>query len=418
MAWNLTRRCNLACAHCYIAAGDWHTGQEELDTAACVRIVHEIADLNPGTMLVLSGGEPLVRPDLETLAAEASGRGCTVVVGTNGTELAPRRIESLRTAGVSGFAVSIDSLDARYHDRFRHGSGSLEATRNSVARLVAAELDVVVQMTITDGNRHELAKVAAWAADQGAMAFNVYFVVGTGRGSGLREMTPDRNEEALREIVALERAYRGHMLVRSKCMPQIMRLAVGEAPDSSLRRYATRCPCGLQYCRITPDGKVTPCPYNPLEAGDLRRESFSDVWRDSPLFARLREELPGGKCGVCEYREVCGGCRARAYARTGDLMAADESCAYEPTGDVSVLRASNGGTYGDAPARELRWDAAAEERLRRIPSFVRGVVAERVETYARRTGADVVTSELMTRVREELPVDFSRRRPFFLGRRS
>ena len=108
------------------------------------------------------------------------------------------------------------------------------------------------------------------------------------------------------------------MLVRSKCQPQIMRhvLDAGD-PDSPLLNYETRCPCGVQYCRITPEGRVTPCPYLPVVAGDLRHQSFGDVWRSSEIFSRIRAGEPGGKCGRCEYREVCGGCRARAYADAG-----------------------------------------------------------------------------------------------------
>ncbi|HEX6939904.1 MAG TPA: radical SAM protein [Longimicrobiales bacterium] len=417
VAWNLTRRCNLACAHCYIAAGAWHAAAGELTTAECRRIAEEILELNPSPMFILSGGEPLLRDDLEALAEHASSRGATVVVGTNGTRLSRERIDALKGAGVQGVAVSVDSLDPRYHDRFRHGDGALADTLAAVDRLGAQGLDFIVQTTVTRGNRGELPSLAAWAASKGAVAFNVYFLVATGRGVGMAGLTPAENDEVLRELIALEREYRGRMMVRSKCGPQIMRHAMEADTDSPLLNYGTRCPCGVHYCRITPEGKVTPCPYTPVVAGDLRRERFGDVWRDSPVFRRLRRDAPGGKCGRCEYREVCGGCRARAYAETGDLMGEDRSCAYEPAGGAPAVKPRRAVTYGTAAPATLAWAPDARARLERIPSFVRGVVTARVEAFARERGYDCVTAEVMAEVRRAMPVDFSKRMPFFLGGR-
>lgn len=415
VAWNLTQRCNLACAHCYIAAGDWHGSDGDLTTAECRRIADEILALNPGAMFVLSGGEPLLRDDLEAIAEHGAGGGATVVVGTNGTLLTTARIRSLGDAGVRGFALSIDSLDPSYHDRFRHGDGALAQTLEAVGRLGAARLDFIVQTTVTRGNRSELPAIAAWAAERGAVAFNVYFLVATGRGEGMPGMTAAENDEVLADIVALEREYRGRMMVRSKCMPQLMRHVAERAPDSPLLNYETRCPCGVHYCRITPEGKLTPCPYTPVVAGDLRTQDFADVWWGSPVFRALRDGEPGGKCGRCEYRELCGGCRARAHATTGDLLAEDASCAYEPVGDLPLVSARRDAAYGRPAALELEWAPEARARVDRIPSFVRGVVTRRIESFARERGYARVTPELMDEVRRSLPVDFSRRRPFFLG---
>lgn len=443
VAWNLTRRCNLACAHCYISAGSWHAAAGELETDECLRIVDELLEVNPGPMLILSGGEPLLRDDLETIAARAVDGGATVVVGTNGTRLTDARIESLMEAGVTGVAVSVDSLDPHYHDRFRsaaerggrsgagagegaasppgapHGTGSLADTLAAVDRCVAHGLDFVVQTSVTRGNRGEIADIAAWATDRGAVSFNVYFLVETGRGAGMKGLTPAENDQVLAELVELERRYRGRMMVRSKCQPQIMRHALeagADGSDSPLLNYGTRCPCGVHYCRITPEGKVTPCPYTPMVAGDLTTDSFADVWRSSPVFRALREGELEGKCGRCEYREVCGGCRARAHADGLGLLGPDESCAYEPDGTVPVVEAPREVTYGAPATRELEWTDEAKERVRRIPSFVRGVVTERLEAYARERGRSRIDVEMMQEVRRNLPVDFSKRLPFFLRR--
>jgi MoaA/NifB/PqqE/SkfB family radical SAM enzyme len=302
VAWNLTRRCNLACAHCYISAGSWHAAASELPTATCHRILDEVLEVSPAPVLILSGGEPLLRDDLEELAAHAAEGGATVVVGTNGTRLDDQRIDSLMEAGVRGVAVSIDSLDATYHDRFRHGDGALEDTLAAVERLGRHGLDFIVQTSVTRGNRHELAGLAAWSAERGAVSFNVYFLVPTGRGEGMRGLTPAENDEVLGELLGLEARYRGRMMIRSKCQPQIMRHVIEGDLESPLRSYGTRCPCGVHYCRITPEGKVTPCPYTPVVAGDLTTTSFREVWERSPVFLALRTGSLTGRCGRCEYR--------------------------------------------------------------------------------------------------------------------
>ncbi len=416
VAWNLTRRCNLACAHCYISAGPWHASTPELSTRRCLGILEQILETNASPMLILTGGEPLLRSDLEQLARRATDEGATVVVGTNGTRLTDARIESLMEAGVQGVAVSVDSLRPTYHDRFRHGTGSLADTLAAVDRLVEHHLDFVVQTTLTRGNRDELPEIVAWSAEKGAVSFNLYFLVATGRGEGMNGLEPAENEAVLARLAELEREYRGQMMIRSKCQPQLMRHVFEKDPSSPLRNYETRCPCGVHYCRITPEGKVTPCPYLPLEAGDLAERSFGEIWRESPVFRSLREGRLGGKCGACEYRKVCGGCRARAYAATGDLLGPDDSCTYEPSGDRPIVEPTAPLTYGKSAESALPWTADAEARLQRIPSFVRGVVSSRVEAFARQRGYGEVDLKVMAEVRRTMPVDFSRRLPFFLGR--
>ena len=433
VAWNLTRRCNLACAHCYISAGSWQGTGTDLTTAEVRRIMDEILAMAGAPLFILSGGEPLLRADLEAIAEHATAGGATVVVGTNGTLLSAERIGSLRSAGVQGVAVSVDSLSERYHDRFRHGDGALADTLAAVDRLAEGELDLVVQTTITRGNRAELPALAAWAAERGAVSLNIYFLVATGRAAGMEGLAPAENEAVLEEILALERAYRGRMMVRAKCQPQLMRLAyaahaaagdagnagnAGNAGDtvSPLLNYATRCPCGVHYCRVTPEGKLTPCPYTPVEAGDLRRQSFADIWERSPVLASLRAGELGGRCGRCEYREVCGGCRARAYAVHGELLAEDPACVYEPAGGPPVAPARTL-TYGAAPAAPtLPWTEDARARMARVPGFVRAVVCKRVEGYARERGYAAVTPDVLDEVRREMPVDFSKKLPFFLRR--
>jgi radical SAM protein with 4Fe4S-binding SPASM domain len=417
IAWNLTRRCNLACAHCYISAGPAEAATGELDTAACRDVVDQLLAVNRSPMLILSGGEPLLRNDLTEIAGHASAGGATVVVGTNGTLLTAERIAALQDAGVRGVAVSVDSLRPSYHDSFRRGKGALADLQAAMDRLHAKRLDVVVQTTVTKGNRTELAQLVEWSAAAGAVSFNCYFLVSTGRGASLSDLSPAEYEAVLADLTRWQREYRGRMLVRAKCAPHFMRHVHQTDPDSPILNYETRCPCGTQYCRITPDGKVTPCPYLPEVAGDLRTSTFAEVWYGSSLFRTLRGGLPGGKCGMCEYRRLCGGCRARAFATTGDVLAADPSCAYEPDGMATVLETQRDVTYGAEYAPALTWSEAARARLDRIPSFVRGVVVKRVEDWARRAGYREVTPEVMLEVRTAMPVDFAKRLPFFFSDR-
>lgn len=414
VAWNLTKRCNLECAHCYIVAGPHESAAGELDTAACLDIVDQLLAVNPAPMLILSGGEPLLRRDLTEIAQYASANGATVVVGTNGTLLTDDRITGLKNAGVSGVAVSVDSLRPSYHDNFRRGRGALADVQAALTRLTEARLDFIIQTTVTKGNRGELERLVAWSAEQGSVAFNCYFLVPTGRGASLTDLSPADTEAVLGDLARWQREYRGRMMVRAKCAPHFMRHVYQSDPDSPILNYETRCPCGTQYCRITPDGKLTPCPYLPEVAGDLRTQSFAEIWRSSRLFRQLREGTLGGKCGACEYRALCGGCRARAFALEGDILAADPSCAYEPTGEMAPIEPARALTYGDDFTPVLVWVDAARERMERIPSFVRGVVMQRVEDYARRNGHRRVTPELLAEVRRAMPIDFSKRKPFFV----
>lgn len=413
VAWNLTARCNLACSHCYISAGPWVKTDNDLTLPEFRRMADEVLALSPGAMFVLTGGEPLIRRDLEEIAAYSVSKGAIVVVGTNGTGLTAKRIATLKEAGVTGFAVSVDSLEDQVHDDFRHGDGALKHTLASIERLREAELDFIVQTSITRENFHELEAMVAFSAEKGAVSFNLYFLVETGRGSEVKELPPEMNDDALRRLAVLQQEYRGRMMIRSKCQPAYMRHVHDLDPESPLLNYSTRCPCGIQYCRITPDGKVTPCPYLPVVAGDLRQQSFAEVWNSSPVFQNIRGGDLEGKCGSCEYRQICGGCRARAQANTGNYMGPDDSCAYEPTGLLPVIRPAVDVTYGARLEQGLKWSPGATARMQRIPSFVRAVVSKRVEDYAERNGVAEITEELLDTVRKDMPVDFSKKLPFF-----
>ena len=258
VAWNLTRRCNLECAHCYISAGPTERATSELDTATCLRIVDELIAVNPAPLLILSGGEPLLRDDLTVIARRASERGATVVVGTNGTLLTDERIAALKGAGVRGVAVSVDSLRPSYHDNFRHGAGSLAGTQAALERLREQRLDFIIQ-TSHEGQPRELPGLVAGRPSRARWP-STAIPGADGARAGLSDLSPADYETVLADLARWQRDYRGRMLVRSKCAPHFMRHIHETDPESPVLNYETRCPCGTQYCRITPDGSSRPVP--------------------------------------------------------------------------------------------------------------------------------------------------------------
>jgi radical SAM protein with 4Fe4S-binding SPASM domain len=417
VAWNLTRRCNLECAHCYISAGPTERATSELDTETCLRIVDELVAVNPTPLLILSGGEPLLRDDLTVIARHAARRGATVVVGTNGTLLTAERIAALKDAGVRGVAVSVDSLRPSYHDNFRHGVGSLADTQ-------AGTRDGSVRSGSTSSFRRRSRRATA------ASSLNSWHGRRTralcrstaiswcrpGRGRGADRPFARRVLKAvLADLARWQREFRGRMLVRSKCAPHFHASTSTRpipTPRSSITRRAAR--AGRSTAALPPDGKLTPCPYLPEVAGDLAHPVVrGNLARVAAVPAACAKGRWAASAGSCEYRQICGGCRARAFAVTGDVLAADPSCDFEPRPGAVLVEPSRTVTYGGEFEPALVWSPAARERMERIPSFVRGVVMQRLEDYARRQGVREVTIEMLSEVRSAMPIDFSKRRPFF-----
>ena len=438
VSWNLTQRCNLECAHCYMSAFAGADTRGELSTAECRRVIDEIAQVNPNVFLILTGGEPFLRKDLFDIAAYAADQRFTVVFGTNGVLLREREAKAMRTHGVLGASISLDSVDATRHDRFRHLPGAWDGAVRATQVLTQEGLDFSLHMSVTDWNVDEIPAMIDFAGELGAKVLNFFFLVRTGRGRDLTDIDAAAYERILTYLARVQNSAgalpsgirgpaapasavpgaasgfedpwsvpvgrAGGLLIRAKCAPHFRRIIYEMNPASPLlRNYAHgSCPAGKYYCRITPDGDVTPCPYMPVPAGSLRERSFADLWRGAPVFEDLRDPKLGGRCGACEFSKICGGCRCRAYATYGDYLAEDPACGYQPGahgGGVIDLPASM--MFGLPVAYDLVWDEAARARLNVIPSFARGMVVKAVEAYARGRGASVVTPELLTRVREQ-----------------
>lgn len=428
VSWNITRLCNLKCTHCYLPAGFvdtneladgsfqvsglQHSREAELSQAECFRVIDEIAEINPHILLILTGGEPLLRPDILEISKYASDTGFLVVMGTNGVLLNDVVVEKMQQHGVTGAGISLDSMQPTNHDRFRGMEGAWKATMNGVEALKRANMDFLVQTSVTQWNYDEIPKIVAFAHQLGAKVLNLYFLVRTGRGKTVMDITPTQYEKMLETIFALQAAYAGKMLIAAKCAPHYKRVIYEQQSDSAfLQGYPSgTCPCGIYYCRITPEGELTPCPYLPVSVGNLKEESFVKLWNESETFQNLRNrDLLEGRCGACEFREVCGGCRARAYATTGNYLAEDASCEYEP-GSAGQNRVPSNSTspvqidkkiaFAAEADYDLTWTPAAEKRLKRVPSFARGMVVKSVEKYAREQGHHEVTPELMQAVKK------------------
>lgn len=389
LAINLTRRCNLACAHCYLDADTLRDGSpDELRTEEVQDVLDQVAARDSGTMVVLTGGEPLARRDLEAIIAHGAGRDLAMVVGTNGTMLTRRRVRSLREAGALGVGISVDSLDPAHHDGFRGLPGAWEKTMAGIENCRADGLDFQIHFSIGDANAHELSAMIAFSRAAGARVLNIFFLVCTGRGEAMSDISPQRYEEVLREIVQSQ-ARHTDLIIRARCAPHFKRVAFQCNPDSQLNRISGRdgdgCIAGIHYCRITPEGGVTACPYIEAEQGSIRERGFLDIWDHGADFQRLRAPKLGGKCGLCEYRELCGGCRARPVALGDDLLDADPICAYTPGTGPTVVPLSS------LDNRHVRWSAEADQRLARIPAFVRKLVKKRAEAYVAELGEAIVT---------------------------
>jgi radical SAM protein with 4Fe4S-binding SPASM domain len=449
VSWNLTYRCNLACEHCYLDAGgaplvdtENFADRSELGTEECFRVIDEIAAFAPECVTILTGGEPLLRRDILEIVRRAAERGLWVVVGTNGVSITENLARRLAEAGARGLSLSLDALDPDRHDRFRMVRGAWRNTVDGAEILNRTGLPFIVQTTAGSHNLGELDAIADFAHDRlAAKVWNLYFLVPTGRGQFVSDMTPAQYDEVLASLYRIQRKYDRRMLVNAKCAPHYIKTVLENAPtetDSKIRTYsggAGGCPAGTHYMGIRPNGDVTPCPYLPVFAGNLRRASLTDLWTSSELFTDIRRRSSlGGRCGACEMNGHCGGCRARAYGMTGDLMAEDPLCTHTPgtfagsplltlrgsgspalsersespldlaRGDPEALEGSKGSIqYGPESPATIAWDDAAATRMKKIPAFVRGMVVRAVEDSCRKNGISRVTAEELERIRARMP---------------
>ncbi len=343
VAWEVTRSCNLFCAHCRGSAAP-ASYSDELTTDECFRLVDQILEVGR-PIIILTGGEPLVRPDVLQIAKYAVSKGLRVVMGTNGTLVTEEIAWKLKEVPVSRLGISLDFPVAELQDEFRGQTGAFAAVMAGIANAQKAGIEIQINSTITKLNVSYLEDLVALALKMGAVAFHPFMLVPTGRGKGLEsvELPPEQYEQALHWIYDKQMELGDRIFFKPTDVPHYLRVVKqrqkpdqksetkvshGHNPANTITRG---CLAGIGFCFISYLGKVKGCGYLNVEAGDIRKESFGQVWANSPLFATLRDlSNLKGKCGACEYKRLCGGCRARAYEATGDCLEAEPYCIYQP----------------------------------------------------------------------------------------
>lgn len=324
LAWEITRRCPLSCRHCRAGAQD-RDYAGELTTAECLRVLDSMApELRP--MVIWTGGEPMYRPDILELVRGASERGLRSVMAPCGTLVTRESLQALKTAGVMACSFSLDGATAATHDAFRGVDGAFANVTRAMS--VAAEINMPFQVNVTVSrlNKDELPLIREAAVRLGAGTLDLFFLVPVGRGSAMRDLAlaPDDAEAVLRW--AFEMDAKGPIRVRETCAPQAVR--VWRAAGGQGRAPAG-CMGGRGFAFISHTGVLQPCGFLDVDSGNLRDCGFDmkQAYARSEVFNRLRRTASyGGACGACGFNQACGGCRARAYAATGDYMASDPSC--------------------------------------------------------------------------------------------
>jgi radical SAM protein with 4Fe4S-binding SPASM domain len=348
--WESTIRCNLACVHCRrLESND--AAPADLTTPQAKDLIEQVAGLGRAQpmmpILVFSGGEPLCREDLFELIRFARDRAITPALATNGTLIDAAVARQIADGGVARVSISLDGADGSTHDGIRNVQGSFERTLQGTRFLREQGVPFQINMTVTQRNRHQLQRLHDLALSLGAIAVHPFILVPVGCGVQLAEtdmMTPEQLEQALGEIAELER--RGDLQIKVTCGPHYERVkrqrglsrghSCGEgAPGRPVHGAASRgCLVGLGVLFVGHQGDVFPCGYLPVLCGNILKEPLEHVWHRSEDLIRLGDaELLEGKCGLCGYRKVCGGCRARAYAQTQNYLAEEPFCLYEPLED-------------------------------------------------------------------------------------
>jgi radical SAM protein len=357
--WETTRACDLACAHCRAEAVP-SRNPEELSTEEGRALIDEVAAFGtPSPLLILTGGDPMKRPDLKELIAYAASRHVPVALSPSGTSLlTPGVISELRAAGLKAMSLSVDGADPAIHDAFRGVSGVFARTMKAWEAARKCGLKLQINTTVASLNLMELPKIAYQVHERGAMTWSVFPLVPMGRGSGLERISAQACEDLMNFLydvgtVISVKTTEGHHFKRvflertilerrgiahDQVMPlgpayHALRAALEPWPAGShARRTPMDINAGRGFVFISHTGSVHPSGFLPVSAGNVHQEKLGEIYRESKLFKDLREPVMfAGRCGVCEFSPVCGGSRSRAYALTGDPLAEDEMCGYVPS---------------------------------------------------------------------------------------
>ena len=383
--WETTAGCNLACIHCRRMTVADQLLPQDLKTQEAFDLIDQVAAF-ARPIFVLSGGEPLFRPDIFEIARYASDAGLIVALATNGTLIDRSVAHKIQQSGIRRVSISFDGADAATHNIFR-GSGAFERSIAGMQHLAEVGVPYQINTTVARHNAHQMPETLALAKGLGAQALHLFLLVPVGCGMEIAEdqqIQADEYERVLNWMYDAE--MEGGIELKATCAPHYFRIVrqrqaeerrlgiVRERPDSHRRQQhagshpgshpgghpgghpgaqgangddqarqamsamTKGCLAGTGVCFISHRGEVFPCGYLPVEAGNIRTQPFRQIWEESPLFTELRNpDLLGGKCGLCEFKKICGGCRARAYGMTMAYLDEEPFCTYEP---LAVRRAT------------------------------------------------------------------------------
>lgn len=336
IAWELTRSCNLNCLHCR-AAAERGPYAGELTTEECLRFVDEVAAFSK-PVLILTGGEPLLRKDIFEIASYGTRKGMRVVMAANGTLLSAEKAQAAKQAGIQRVSISLDGAAAEAHDRFRGVIGAFAGAMEGISYLKEAGLAFQINTTVTKRNLKEIEGILQLATQLGAAALHIFLLVPTGRGKELAgdDVEPEDYEQTLTWFA--EQDSKVPLQLKATCAPQYYRIIrqQGKTKDrkgqgDDLHTFTRGCLGGISFCFVSHRGAVQPCGYLEIIGGNILERPFQEIWEKAEVFQRLRDvNTLKGKCGRCEYRLVCGGCRARAYALHSDYLAEEPLCPYQP----------------------------------------------------------------------------------------
>ena len=343
IAWELTAGCNLACKHCR-GASTSQVPEGELNTKEAKHFIDEIVEMgNP--ILILSGGEPLVRKDIYELAHYGTEKGLRIALATNGTLVNAEVAKKLHEAGIKRVSVSLDGATAESHDEFRCVPGAFDGSMKGIEALKNAGIGFQINTTITKRNVDEIPGILKMAEEIGAEALHIFLLVPTGRGKELKneEIAPVEYERILNWFYEQQKSTK--IQLKATCAPHYFRIMRQRAKKAGVEisvkthgyeAMTKGCLGGTGFCFVSSIGEVYPCGYLPALAGNIKQQPFREIWDNAQVFRDLRDTSKlKGKCGRCEFKEVCSGCRARAYAATGDYLAEEPYCIYIPKNEDS-----------------------------------------------------------------------------------
>jgi AdoMet-dependent heme synthase len=337
IAWEVTRSCNLNCVHCR-AAASCGPYPGELSTGKCFQLIDEIAAVSL-PVIILTGGEPLLRPDIFKIASYGTNKGLRMVIATNGTLVNSDTVKKMIQSGIKRVSISIDGKDAASHDAFRQEKGAFDKAMTGIDAMKEADMEFQINTTITTANLKQIQDILELAKKLGAAAHHIFLLVPTGRGRDLAEQAITAAEYEKTLMWFHQESLSCEIQLKATCAPHYFRImhqqkTKGEErkkPAGHFHEMTRGCLGGITFCFISHVGLVQPCGYLELDCGNVKKKNFAAIWENSEVFRNLRDYSKyGGKCGGCEFIKVCGGCRARAYEATGDYLAEEPLCLYQP----------------------------------------------------------------------------------------